>query len=130
MLLTVFNPKEADYFLNGKEIASFDRENILPYTKDPFTLINGIVEDKDGIIALGICRIVNEFKVIINPNRKRMHIALAIKHLVEEAVSKCKAKGSNELFVIVTQGGIKYEKLLCKHFNFECIEGTTLRRSI
>jgi len=127
MILTIFNPKEAEKYIKDKGIESFDSENILPYAHDPFTLICGIVEDDEDFVALGVCKVVNEFKVIINPKVSKGKIAIAIDTLIKQAIKKCKAEGANEILAIITQGGESYENFLSKRYNFEKVNGTPLR---
>ena len=129
MYLTIFKPEEAEKILNNIKFP-FDSENILPYAHDPFTTLNGLVFDNNGVVALGICRLVNEFKVIINPNVGRLKIAVAINKLISSALVHCHKSGSNEIFVILTQGGIPYSKFLTKHFDFEKIDGIAMKKEV
>ncbi|MEX0596830.1 MAG: hypothetical protein WD512_10040 [Candidatus Paceibacterota bacterium] len=109
------------------KISVFDTDGVLDYTEDKFTLIQGIVKQEDEVIALGIGRIVNEFKISINPKFSNFQVAKAIKTLFEEAMDWAKKFGSNEILVIITKGGENYENLLIKHFGFEKVSGTPLR---
>lgn len=133
MYLKKFVPRAAIDVLTDKiinEIQLFDTENIIPYCSDPFTELNGIVFDEEDVVAVGVNKIVNEFKVIVNPAIGRFRISQAIKALIIQAIEDMKEKGSNEILAVVTQGGMPYEKFLERHFKFEKISGALMKRGI
>lgn len=130
MYLTIFNHKEADKYLKDKGIEAYDEEKTLLYAKDPFVIVNGLVEDEDNVVALGICKLVNEFKLIVNPQASQIKKAAAIQKLIVEATKACRREGSNEVVSVITQGGKKYVNFLNKRYGFEELPGIPMRLEI
>lgn len=130
MTIIRLKPKEiSDSLL--EQIKSIDSENITPYLTDPFTMITGIVTDEnDEIIAVGLTRIVNEWKLIVNKDKTPFELARGIKELAKQAIAYGNLHGANEVFATITQGGEHYEKILKKHFGFKDVEGTQLKLEI
>lgn len=126
MILQKLTYKEIDNNLLEK-IISIDNENISSYLRDPFTQVNGVVSNDDGeIIAVGLIRIVNEWKVIINKDISKFEVAKAIRELGKQAMIIGNQKGSNEVYAIITQGEDNYKELLKKHFGFKEINHQSL----
>lgn len=121
MILTVYDKVPEDVV---KKIQSFDSEHISDYFNDPFTFTVGVVHSDTDTVAVGIIRVVSEYKIIVNPTASNIHKAAAIKQLFIEAIHRTKC---NEVLVIITKGGQEYEELLSKHFGFEKINGTPMR---
>ena len=121
MKLIPFTPKDGEVILPylSKMIEMED----LKITLDPFTYKSGIVEDKNKVIAVGILRLINEWKLIVNPKSSNYQIAKAIKLLTEQALKE----SSTEIHAIIDKGGEKYIELLKRHFNFREPEGSFLR---
>lgn len=113
--------------IDKNKIAVFDSEGTVEYLGDKFTFISGVVRNETDIVVLGIGRVVNEFKIVINPKYSNLQVAKAIKTLFNEAINWAKCSGSNETIVIITKGGDKYQEFLSKHFGFEKIDGTPMR---
>ncbi len=109
------------------KIAVFDSEGIAEYLDDKFTFISGVVRNETDIIVLGVGRVVNEFKIVVNPKYSKFQIAKAISTLFREANHWAKHGGSNETIVIITKGNKPYIKLLNRHFGFEEIDGTPMK---
>jgi len=108
-----------------KEIEKFDKEHIHPYIFDPFTFNTGILlADNSQVVGFGIIRVVNEIKLVLNPNLSNFNKARAIKLLLDNGIPLCQC---NEIIAYITQGGNHYEGLLKKHYNFEYEPGTLLR---
>ena len=125
MNLKTFTPREADQFINDK-IKSFNHNGVLSYASDPFTAINYLIEDEDGPIALGVVRIVNEFKMLIDESRPRNLRSEAIKHLIYQATEFCREHASNESYIVVTGDSKSFENFLTKRFGFQKVEGSLL----
>lgn len=108
-----------------KEIYQFDKEKIGGYFFDPFTFHIGVVFANDGrVIGAGVVRVVNEFKIIMNPEFKNITKAKSISKLFDAALSNMQC---NEAVVEITQGEEHYEELLIKHFKFFHTYGNVLR---
>lgn len=101
----------------ASRIREFDVEGLLDFCYDPFTFSIGVVFHEDGsILGVGMIRVVNEFKMIINDKLQDYTKAKMIKMLLEEAknLSQC-----NEIIVEITKGGPHYEAILENHFDFQ-----------
>ena len=92
------------------KISEFDNEQIYQFTNDPFTFNSKIVlNDKDEILAAGFIRVVNEFKVTVNPNISNFMKAKVIDELIKYGLSNSQC---NEIIVELTNGGNHYANIL------------------
>ena len=112
-------------------IKTFDQENILPYLSDPFTFKKIIIEDDNGIILVGLRRVVNEYKFIHNSNRSNSDIALAIKEVFGPLFKDTVERVPNDIYAIIMKDqsldqGTKLSNLLIKHFGFLSINAIPL----
>lgn len=127
MTLKLLTPKEVTE-KDFKALLPFDDEGIALYLNDPFTQISGIIrEDNDEVVAVGILRMINEWKLIVNPLASHFEVSKAIKELSKQGMTYCLAHGSNEIYARITKGGDHYTKLLKKHFGFKEANGILLK---
>ena len=127
MYMKLFDPQQ-EQLLKDRHIP-FDSERLLPYLDDPFTTLAGIIED-DRPIAVGIVRLVNEFKIIVNPDISAFKKAKAINALMRAAIYNTSQHGANEIYALITQGGEHYQELLSKHFEFYTPAGTLMKKEL
>ena len=107
------------------KISEFDTEQIYQFTNDPFTFNSKIVlNDKDEILAAGFIRVVNEFKVTVNPKISNFMKAKVIDELIKYGISNSQC---NEIIVELTNGGNHYANILEKHFKFQYGNGILMR---
>jgi hypothetical protein len=107
------------------ELKVFDSEGILKFFNDPFTFNIGITFDNNNkIIGAGIIRVVNEFKMFIDPELSNIKKAAIIKILLDNAEN---LKQCNETIVEISKGGDHYIDLLVKHYDFYETSGQVLR---
>lgn len=104
-------------------LSKYDNEYLLQYLKDPFTFDVGIARD-GNILGIGIIRVINEFKMLLNPNMTNFRKAKVIKMLLEEASKRSQC---NEIIVEISKGGFHYEQLLVDHFDFQPTYGRVFR---
>lgn len=110
-----------------ENIRKFDREYISEYFYDPFTFDVGILSDSNSsgkILGAGVVRVVNEFKIVLNPELSDFKKARIIEILMKTAKEKAQC---NEIIVEITQGGGHYINLLINHFDFQPTYGEVLR---
>ena len=111
----------------SEKIRKFDKEYISDYFYDPFTFDIGILSDSNSegkILGAGIIRVVNEFKMILNPELSDFKKARIIDILMKIAKEKAQC---NEIIIEITQGGKHYINLLTNHFDFQKTYGEVLR---
>lgn len=107
------------------KIRHYDIENITDFVYDPFTFNTGIlIGDNSEVIGMGIIRVINEIKLVLDPGLSNFQKSLAIKKLMNAGVPLCQC---NEVIAYITSGGKKYENLLKMHYNFSHEPGTLLR---
>lgn len=126
MLIKVYSDsKEIDKkYLD--QLILIDEERVLEFINDPFTFNVGIVldDEKEKVLGFGLIRVVNEVKMILNPELSNTIKARVLKYLLDEAkhISQC-----NEVLAEITRGGDHYIDSLVKHFNFYETSGKVLR---
>ncbi len=113
-----------------EEIKSFDKENIFPYLFDPFTFGKVIIENESGIVLVGMRRVVNEFKVIVNNKYSSLDIARAIKEGFNVGIHDAQKRCPTEIYVFITNGGEHYIKFLKKHMDFKDVQGVALKLEV
>lgn len=106
------------------EIKKYDKENISDFFSDPFTFNIGIATNGNEVLGAGVIRVINEFKIIINPTLSDFRKAKVINTLIKEAFKNAQC---NEIIVDITQGGDHYINILNKHFGFQKAYGEVLR---
>src|SRR6185503_2979987 len=116
------------------EINLFDIEKISDYFADPFTFNIGIVfnDSGDNILGAGINRLINEFKLVLNPESTNHIKAKVLNTLMNKAISMMQC---NELSVSLTLPSNfieseHYKDILIKHFDFDEDDNITLRKEI
>jgi hypothetical protein len=111
-----------------EKVKDFDFENILDWIPNPFNFGIGVIfDDNQEIIALGLIRVITEFKMVLNHDIPKKTKHRAINVLMEHAV---KNSPCNEHLVIVTQGEEVFERLLKKHFLFYRADGIPLKLEV
>jgi hypothetical protein len=108
------------------QLEEIDIEGLMSYLNDPFTFTIALVYDeKDKIIAAGMSRVIEEYKLITNPLASSRVKSIAIRDLmtISTGLAKC-----NEIIVFVTRGEEHYENFLKKHFNFRKRDGVAMMR--
>jgi len=104
---------------DSETIKSFDKEGLSHFLDDPFTFKRIIIENEEGIILVGMRRVINEFKIITNNNCSNLDIARALNHayyiLLQDAIKRC----PTEIYVFITRGGNHFINLLKKHMGFK-----------
>lgn len=111
-----------------EDIRKFDAEDISSYTKDPFTFEKVAVLDDNGKpIALGILRVVEEYKIILDPKLSNRQKTIIIRELMTESRYRNRC---NEVIVFITQGGEHYKNFLKKHFGFRERDGIALMKEV
>lgn len=121
MLESIAVSKDDQDLLN--QVAEFDKEGLLPWVNDPFTFEKIAVFEDGKVIGLGLLRVVEEYKVIIDPSISNLKKAKVIKELMAESNHRSRC---NEVIVFITNGGSHYAEMLKKHFGFENRDGITL----
>lgn len=111
-------------------IATYDKDKTFDYFGNPFTFDIGIVTDDDRIIGAGIIRVINEFKMIMNPHLPKLTRIKTLKLLIEKAIE---LKQCSEVLVSLTspygEKDLKnYIKLLRSEYGFYEDLGKVLRR--
>jgi hypothetical protein len=123
MFYKVLEPQEVTPYLLH-QIEKIDKEGLASYLQDPFTFVIVVLLNDDyKLLGVAFSRVVEEYKIILDPELSNREKALAIKEWMSVArdLTRC-----NEVVVFVTQGGEHYENFLKKHFNFKKREGTPL----
>ena len=113
-----------------EEIIKFDKEGIVPYLSDPFTFKKVVIEDDNGIILVGLRRVVNEFKIIHNNTRSNFDIIRAIKGFFDIGMKDVMEKCPIDVYVFITNGGEHYINILKKHTEFTEVSGVPLRLEV
>ena len=124
MLIELYTNSNAISKESINEIRSFDSENISDFICDPFTFICATVHSGDSIVGAGIIRVINEFKMTLNPKLSSFMKAKVLKVLIDEGI---KRKQCNEIVVSITKGGNHYKDILYKHYGFEEDLGSLMR---
>lgn len=128
MNLRVYHKEEGIPENLRSQINDFQVERITEFFEDPYTFNIGIVTDEDDIVlGVGVIRVVNEFKMQLNPQLSNLSKARVLKSLLNEAISR---RHCGEIIAMITQGGVSYEDMLIKHFNFQKMDGTPLKWEI
>jgi hypothetical protein len=108
-----------------QKIAEFDDEGFSYYLRDPFTFNSAILFGSDGkILGAGVIRVVNEFKMSLDPNLSNLQKAKALKILMKLALEHAQC---NEILGVITKGGLSYTKILKDHYGFEFQPGILLK---
>lgn len=111
-----------------KQVEEFQSELIADFFHDPYTFSIGFVINEEGKVqGVGLIRVINEFKMQLNPELSNLTKVRVIKDLLNEAISR---RHCGEILAMITQGGASYVGLLEKHFNFHRIDGTPLKWEI
>jgi len=119
------NPSQIDIKQDIKKLFEFDNEGICDYLNDSFTFNKGIlISDKGLVIGAGVLRVLNEFKMTLDPTLSDYQKAKAIKMLMKVALEKSQC---NEILLKITKDIPKFSSLLMTHYNFEITPGLTLR---
>ena len=108
------------------EISKFDNEKIFNLVKDPYTFTHGIVlnDVEDLVLGLGIVRVVDEFKVVLNPSSTNLMKAKTLRYLLGYGITQM---STNEVIASITQGGDQYVNILEKHYKFYKDTGILVR---
>lgn len=107
-----------------EQLRLIDNEKLVEFFNDPFTFNIGIVYEHGKILGFGLIRVVNEFKMSLDPNISEFSKAKTIKKLLDSA---CELSQCNEIIVEITKGGMHYIDSLVKHYNFYETKSTVLR---
>lgn len=111
-----------------EEVKKFDMDGcVSSYLNDPFTFTTGLAISGGKIIAVGVVRVINEIKIVIDPSIHDLTKARALKLLLDEAPLKTQC---NEVVAVITQGGNHYVNILKNHYEFKEDYGVFLRRGI
>jgi hypothetical protein len=111
--------------LDKEQIALYDRENMLLFLDDPFTLKTVVLQNEAGeAIGLGLIRPITEYKMVLNPNLSLTEKVKGLQMLMHTARIE---DPCNESLIIVTQGGQHFVNILEKHFNFFKVNGIPLK---
>ena len=105
-------------------LKSSDSEGILDYVDDPFTfIIIAVFDEDDTIIGVGLQRVIEEYKIVMNnsvSNYKKMQAIDGLFGAVRSCIK------SNEAIVLLTKDQERFKAILKKHYEFEEREGTFL----
>lgn len=107
-----------------RDIINFDYDAVSNFINDPFTFNIGIVKYNGKVVGFGIIRVVNEFKLALDPKISNITKARAIKRLLNSAIELAQC---NEIIASITNGGEHYVNLLEKHFRFYRDSGVLTR---
>lgn len=105
------------------KLEEFDSEGISEYVTDPFTFEVAVVYNEDTPIAIGLLRVVEEYKIALDSNLSNNNKAMIVKAFLGEAKKRSKC---NEAIVFVTKDKERFERFLKKHFKFKNREGIPL----
>jgi hypothetical protein len=109
------------------QVVEFDEEGLLSWVGDTFTMERVAVLEDGRVLALGLLRVIEEYKIILDPKLKNTKKAAIIKELMEESTVRSRC---NETIVFITRGGDHYVRLLKKHFGFTDREGIALVKEV
>jgi len=112
------NPKDLT------QIHQFDDEGITYYLNDPFTFNKALVIEDNTIIGAGCVRVLNEFKMILNPDLSDYKKAKVLKLLMDEAIKKAQC---SEILINVTKDIPRFSQRLITHYNTEIRPGFFLK---